>query len=234
MVGEVRGFNAEKLNGFLKERLNYIDSDIDTLTAQKVNDNTEYLLILVLFFLFLIVKPTKKYIHVIVEQPVATSVKNLSNTFSQMTVVDNLEIARKNSEAMGNFTRIRLRDYLGMGLQRVYKIDWENTSSAIKFFNSGYDPRTITFASPDILKGNFGYYVPSASDDLHSFVCAMYILRNPSEMPVIHRGDLSSKSRVIKEYWNDKLKGPLWAEMVNAAADKNYDLLTKCYYIFTK
>ncbi|CAG8833328.1 35878_t:CDS:2, partial [Gigaspora margarita] len=38
-------------------------------------------------------------------------------------------------------------------------------------------------------------------------------------------------ARVIKEYWNDKLKGPLWAEMVNAVMDKNYDLLTKCCYI---
>ncbi|KAF0470043.1 kinase-like protein [Gigaspora margarita] len=34
-------------------------------------------------------------------------------------------------------------------------------------------------------------------------------------MPAIP-GDLPSKARVIKEYWNDKLKGPLWAEMVNA------------------
>ena len=35
-VEEVRGFNAEELNGFLKGRLN-IDSHIDTLTAQEVD-----------------------------------------------------------------------------------------------------------------------------------------------------------------------------------------------------
>ncbi|RHZ78561.1 hypothetical protein Glove_161g56 [Diversispora epigaea] len=36
-VEEVRGFNAEKLNRFLKGRLNNIDSHIDTLTAQEVD-----------------------------------------------------------------------------------------------------------------------------------------------------------------------------------------------------
>ena len=53
-------------------------------------------------------------------------------------------------------------------------------------------------------------------------------------MPDIPEGGLSSKARVVKEYWNDKLEGPLWAEMVNAVADKNYNLLTKCCYIFKK
>ncbi|CAG8582132.1 15473_t:CDS:2, partial [Acaulospora morrowiae] len=36
-VEEVWGFNAEELNGFLKRRLNNINSHIDTLTAQKVD-----------------------------------------------------------------------------------------------------------------------------------------------------------------------------------------------------
>ncbi|CAG8754216.1 1079_t:CDS:1, partial [Acaulospora colombiana] len=36
-VEEVRGFNAEELNGFLKRRLNDIDSHIDALTAQEVD-----------------------------------------------------------------------------------------------------------------------------------------------------------------------------------------------------
>ncbi|RIB14998.1 kinase-like domain-containing protein [Gigaspora rosea] len=190
-----------------------------------------------------------------------------------------------------DFTRIRLKEYLGMGLSsRVYKIDWENTSSAIKVFNSGYDlsnevealqflnrgnfsniptyiayddnsiiiypvcerfgdkfqvshalqllqllelihkeqiyhqdvrpenilldsdnnrlvlvdwgsairitdrrkrytyEGTIMFASPNILRGNFGSYVPSASNDLHSFVRTMYILHNLSEMLAIPEG----------------------------------------------
>ncbi|CAG8652533.1 13708_t:CDS:2, partial [Ambispora leptoticha] len=36
-VEEVRGFNAEALNGFLKRRLNGVDNHIDTLTAQEVD-----------------------------------------------------------------------------------------------------------------------------------------------------------------------------------------------------
>jgi len=36
-VEEVRRFNAEELNGFLKRRLNNIDNEIDALTAEKVD-----------------------------------------------------------------------------------------------------------------------------------------------------------------------------------------------------
>ncbi|CAG8544006.1 18257_t:CDS:2, partial [Acaulospora morrowiae] len=39
-VKEVRGFNAEELNGFLKRSLNDIDNHIDTLTAQEVDGST--------------------------------------------------------------------------------------------------------------------------------------------------------------------------------------------------
>jgi hypothetical protein len=39
----------------------------------------------------------------------------------------------------GNFKRIHLKRYLGEGTSsRVYEIDWENISSAIKVFKSGY------------------------------------------------------------------------------------------------
>ncbi|CAG8577113.1 8462_t:CDS:2, partial [Scutellospora calospora] len=251
---------------------------------------------------------------------------NYSSPFTTMVGPKSIDF----KPSQGDFTRIRLREYLGAGSSSsVYKIDWENASSAIKIFNNGYDlsnevnalnflnkgnfpnvptyiahddnsiiirpvcerfgnrfqvshalqllqllvlihreqichrdvrpenilldndnnrlvlvdwgsairitnhnqiytyEGTTTFASPNILEENFGPYVPSVSDDLHSFVCTMYILRNPSEMPAISERDLSSKARVIKEYWNDKLEGPLWAEMINASADKNYNLLKK-------
>ncbi|CAG8591422.1 7958_t:CDS:1, partial [Acaulospora colombiana] len=36
-IKEVRGFNAEELNGFLKRRLNGIDNHINTLTDQEVD-----------------------------------------------------------------------------------------------------------------------------------------------------------------------------------------------------
>ncbi|CAG8789707.1 2269_t:CDS:1, partial [Acaulospora morrowiae] len=39
-VEEVRGFNAEELNGFLKRSLNNINNHIDTLTAQEVDGET--------------------------------------------------------------------------------------------------------------------------------------------------------------------------------------------------
>ncbi|CAG8493255.1 1859_t:CDS:2 [Acaulospora morrowiae] len=39
-VEEVRGFNTEELNGFLKRRLNDIDDQTDTLTSQKVRGLT--------------------------------------------------------------------------------------------------------------------------------------------------------------------------------------------------
>ncbi|KAF0470040.1 kinase-like protein [Gigaspora margarita] len=45
----------------------------------------------------------------------------------------------------GNFTIIRLRDYLGM----------ENTSSAIKVFNSGYDPSNEVRALQYLNNGSF-------------------------------------------------------------------------------
>ncbi|RHZ50844.1 hypothetical protein Glove_490g12 [Diversispora epigaea] len=64
---------------------------------------------------------------------------------------------------------------------------------------------TITFASPNILDNNMGPYQPKASDDLHSFIRTMYILRNPSNMPTIPSGDLASKAQAIKEYWNDSV-----------------------------
>ncbi|RHZ78956.1 hypothetical protein Glove_153g36 [Diversispora epigaea] len=95
---------------------------------------------------------------------------------------------------------------------------------------------TITFASPNILDNNMGPYQPKASDDLHSFIRTMYILRNPSNMPTIPSGDLASKAQAIKEYWNDsvdvKLDGLLWTEMVNGANNEDYQILEKCCYIF--
>ncbi|RHZ79750.1 hypothetical protein Glove_141g70 [Diversispora epigaea] len=95
---------------------------------------------------------------------------------------------------------------------------------------------TITFASPNILNNNMGYYQPKASDDLHSFIRTMYFLRNPSDMPTIPNGNLESKAQAIKEYWNDnvdvKLDGPLWIEMVNGANNRDYKILEKCCYIF--
>ena len=117
---------------------------------------------------------------------------------------------------------------------RLVLVDWRSAIRITDCYKKYAYEGTSTFASPDILEGNLGPYVPSASDDLHSFVRTMYILHNLSEMPDIPEGDLSSKARVVKEYWNDKLEGPLWAEMVNAVADKNYNLLTKCCYIFKK
>ncbi|CAG8535900.1 7883_t:CDS:2, partial [Acaulospora colombiana] len=39
-VEEVRGFNAEELNDFLKRRLNDIDNQINTLTAEEVDGLT--------------------------------------------------------------------------------------------------------------------------------------------------------------------------------------------------
>src|SRR3954447_11950516 len=36
----------------------------------------------------------------------------------------------------------------------------------------------------DILNNNFGSHRPTATDDLHSFVCTMYSLHNPSKMPI--------------------------------------------------
>ncbi|CAG8547759.1 12_t:CDS:2 [Paraglomus occultum] len=55
-----------------------------------------------------------------------------------------------------DFTRIRLKEYLGMGASsRVYKIDWENTSSAIKVFNSGYSPSNEVETLKFLNEGNF-------------------------------------------------------------------------------
>ncbi|CAG8682814.1 21051_t:CDS:2 [Dentiscutata erythropus] len=97
---------------------------------------------------------------------------------------------------------------------------------------------TITFASPNILNKKFGFYVPKASDDLHSFVRTVYTLRNPSKIPTNSDENLELKAKVIREYWNDmldvKLCGPLWTEMVNAAENEDYKTLEKCCYVFTK
>ncbi|KAF0539388.1 putative crinkler family protein [Gigaspora margarita] len=126
-VEEVRRFNTEELNSFLKGRLNDIDIHINTLTTQE-------------------------------------------------TVVDNFEIARKNSEVIVQFmkefrtesksidpnplqrdlAKICLKEYLGVGSSSsVYKIDWENTSSAIKVFNSGYNPSNEVRALQYLNKDNF-------------------------------------------------------------------------------
>ncbi|CAG8670632.1 11510_t:CDS:2, partial [Racocetra fulgida] len=63
---------------------------------------------------------------------------------------------------------------------------------------------TILFSSPNILNNNFGSYIPKAFDDLYSFICTIYILRNPSKMPTIPDGNLILKAKVIREYWDNK------------------------------
>jgi len=97
---------------------------------------------------------------------------------------------------------------------------------------------TIMFASPNILNKDFGLYIPKASDDLHSFVRTIYILRNPSRMPTISDENFVSRAQVVREYWSDnvdvKLDGPFWTEMVNAAANEDYEGLKKCCYVFKK
>ncbi|RIB28000.1 kinase-like domain-containing protein [Gigaspora rosea] len=115
--------------------------------------------------------------------------------------------------------------------------DW---GSAIQYKNTGaveYEG-TVLFSSPNILNNNFGYYIPKASDDLHSFIRTIYILQNPSIMPTIPDGDLSLRAKAIREYWNDnvdvKLGGPFWKEMIDAATNENYDVLEKCCYVFKK
>ncbi|CAG8476573.1 16151_t:CDS:2 [Acaulospora colombiana] len=77
-VEEVRGFNAVELNGFLKGRLNNIDSHIDTLTVQEVDG--EAILELTpedLTKLGILLGPAKKIVKLINdiqgEQPVAES-----------------------------------------------------------------------------------------------------------------------------------------------------------------
>ncbi|CAG8498961.1 7958_t:CDS:2, partial [Dentiscutata heterogama] len=91
---------------------------------------------------------------------------------------------------------------------------------------------TITFASPNVLKNNFNRYVPKASDDLHSFVRTVYILRNPSKFPTTSDENFELKAKVIREFWNDmldaKLKGPFWTE------NEDYEALRKCCYVFKK
>jgi serine/threonine protein kinase len=91
---------------------------------------------------------------------------------------------------------------------------------------------TISFASPDILNNNLGYHHPKASDDLHSFICTLFILHDPRELPTIPDGSLALKAKTVNEYWDDKLDGELWTEMVGAANDENYDVLKKCCHIF--
>lgn len=111
-------------------------------------------------------------------------------------------------------------------------VDW---GSSIQYRNAHIPYEgTITFASPDILNNDFGLYKPKASDDLHSFVRTIYILRNPSKMPTVPYEDLPSKARAIKEYWSDKLDGRLWKEMVDAASQEDYNLLEKCCDVFKK
>lgn len=114
-------------------------------------------------------------------------------------------------------------------------VDWGSSIQYPKHRNDEVPYEgTITFASPDILTNDFDYYKPKASDDLHSFIRTIYILRNPSNMPTIPNGDFSLKAQAIREYWSDKLDGRLWKEMVDAASEENYDLLEKCCYVFKK
>ncbi|RIA92381.1 hypothetical protein C1645_820810 [Glomus cerebriforme] len=108
--------------------------------------------------------------------------------------------------------------------------DW---GSSIRYLNNGTVDYVgiITFSSPDILNNDFDSYIPKASDDLHSFIRTIYILRNPSKMPTIPDGSLALKAKIIREYWNDdvdvKLDGPFWMEMINAATNEDYDVLEK-------
>ncbi|RIA96033.1 hypothetical protein C1645_802705 [Glomus cerebriforme] len=114
-------------------------------------------------------------------------------------------------------------------------VDWESSIRNTKDENNTVEYEgTVTFASPNILDKEFGPYIPSASDDLHSFVRTIYILRNPSNMPTIPNENLSLKAQAVREYWSDKLDGRLWREMVDAASAKNYDLLEKCCDVFEK
>ncbi|RIB14997.1 hypothetical protein C2G38_2039725 [Gigaspora rosea] len=120
----MRGFNTEKLNSFLKRRLNNIDSHIDTLTAQEV-DGEAFLGLTPedLTKLGILLGPAKKILKLINDIQEA-SVENLPNLLGQMgisgsscsvntspfsifikTVVDNSEITRKNSEAMVRFIK---------------------------------------------------------------------------------------------------------------------------------
>ncbi|CAG8594192.1 7560_t:CDS:2, partial [Dentiscutata erythropus] len=83
--------------------------------------------------------------------------------------------------------------------------DWE---SAIKYSNN-IDKieyaRTILFFSPNILSNKFGFYIPKASDDLHSFIYTIYILLNPSKKLTIFNRSLALKAKLIREYWDDKV-----------------------------
>ncbi|GBB83718.1 hypothetical protein RclHR1_01040023 [Rhizophagus clarus] len=88
---------------------------------------------------------------------------------------------------------------------------------------------TTTYASPSILDNNFGNYIPKPSDDLHSFVRTVYIMRNPLKKPHL----ASSSAQAIKDYWNNELDGrALWKEMTNAAENNQVDLLEKICDIF--
>ncbi|CAI2189698.1 5077_t:CDS:1 [Funneliformis geosporum] len=93
---------------------------------------------------------------------------------------------------------------------------------------------TISFASPDILNNNLESHHSKASDDLHSFVRTLFILHNPRDLPILPDEDLSTKAQSVIGYWNDKLDGELWTEMVNGASNQDYDVLKKCCYVFNR
>ncbi|KAF0470044.1 kinase-like protein [Gigaspora margarita] len=138
MVEEVRRFNTEELNGFLKGRLNDNDNHINTLTAQEV-EGVDFL---ALKYEMLVSPPFNI--------PVGHAVKllNLIKEIQGEVIVQFMkEFSRTEPESIdfnplqGDLARIHLKEYLGVGSSSsVYKIDWENILSVIKAFNSGYDP----------------------------------------------------------------------------------------------
>ncbi|KAF0470045.1 hypothetical protein F8M41_025443 [Gigaspora margarita] len=174
---EVRIFNIEELNTQEVENVDFLALKYEMLVSPPFNIPVRHAVKLLNLIKEIQEGPLKKYIHVIVEQPVTASVKNISNILVQCssdsvstspllmfikTVISNLELQAKNSEVIVHFikkfsrtesksidfnplqrdlAKMRLKGYLGVGSSSsVYKINWENTSSAIKVFNSGYNP----------------------------------------------------------------------------------------------
>ncbi|CAG8582846.1 13566_t:CDS:2, partial [Gigaspora margarita] len=223
-------------------RLNDIDNHINTLTAQEVEDVD----FLALKYEMLVNPPFNipvghavKLLNLIkeIQENISSSSGSMSTSPLLMfikTVINNLELQAKNSEVIvhfmkefsrteskfidfnplqGDLAKMHLKGYLGVGSSSSYNPS--NEVRALQYLNKDTDSNRLVLvdwgSAIKIMDHNQIYTYEgtitfaSTSDDLF--------------LP-----------RVIKEYWNDKLKDHFWAEIVNAVMDKNYNLLMKCCY----
>lgn len=71
-------------------------------------------------------------------------------------------------------------------------------------------------------------YTPTAMDDAYSLVCILYEHLHPDQYEVLKRksrGPFQRASTVVREFWSDVRRIPIWRELFQAAEELDYDKL---------